>query len=214
MSVQTKLQNHHLSKKELYDKGFQLLGCFKELRNHVEKYNIQNFPFSSYDIENSCDCGKKNIKYKYYATNNFEHSSEYKKENFLLLGSSCVKLFNQQFDNSDGLFDNSDDLFDNEESGDEVEGVFRPIENQISVPQDGPPINLDSGEDFYRKNENQDEDDETILYVPSRKLINSYLYDYAEEVEEDIQNDIESFIDDRSESELTIESEDSILDKL
>ena len=106
MSVQTKLQNHRLSKKELYDKGFQLLGSFQKLKNHVEKYNIQNFPFSSYDIENSCDCGKKNIKYKYYATNNFEHSSEYKKENFLLLGSTCVKLFNQQFDNSDGLFDN------------------------------------------------------------------------------------------------------------
>ena len=198
MSVQTKLQNHHLSKKELYDKGFQLLGCFKELRNHVEKYNIQNFPLLSYETENSCDCGKKNIIYKYYATNNFEHSSEYKKENFLLLGPSCVKLFNEQFDNSDGLFDNSDDLFDNEESEDEVERVSRPRENRIS----------DSGED---------EDDETILYLPSRKLINSYFFDeisFEEEVEEDIQNDIESFIDDRSESELTIESEDSILDKL
>ncbi len=195
MSVHTKLQNHHLSKKELYDKGFQLLGSIEKLRNHVEEYNIQNFPFSNYERENSCDCGKKNIKYKYYATNNFEHSSEYKKENFLLLGSTCVKLFNQQFDNSDGLFDN-------EESEDEAHyGAER-----VSRPRDG--------EDFERKNENQDEDDETILYLPSRKLINSYLYDYAEEVEEDIQNDIESFIDDRSESELTIESEDSILDKL
>ena len=195
MSVQTKLQNHRLSKKELYDKGFQFLGSFQELNNHVEKYNIQNFPFSSYQTENSCDCGKKNIKYKYYTTNNFEHSSEYKKENFLLVGSNFVKLFNQQFDNSDGLFDN-------EESEDETHyGAER-----VSRPRDE--------EDFERKNENQDKDDETILYVPSRKLFNSYLYDYAEEVEEDIQNDIESFIDDRSESELTIESEDTILDKL
>ena len=105
-------------------------------------------------------------------------------------------------------------MFDSEESEDEAEQVSRPRENQISVPQDGPPSNLDSGEDFDRKNENEDEDDETILYLPSRKLINSYLYDYAEEVEEDIENDMESFIDDRSESELTIDSEDSILDKL
>lgn len=241
MSHLTKLQNHGFSKKELKDLGFQLLGSgesndIEALRNHVRKYNIQNFPFREYVVDNNFyNGGKKNIKQKFYATNNFQYSSEYKKENFLLLESTCKELFMEVPKD-----ENFEDLVDVEDSDEEIYGNVPSRKNQISIQHDF------SDEDFEKETneeEREDKDEKTFIHVPPRKfqnhvttdnddssesestiesvpprkLQNRFIMDdfsYEEVQEEEFEDDIQSFIDDRSESELTIESEDSLLDKL
>lgn len=164
-----KLREHSLSREELIEKGFRLLSSnsndFAALEDYVKEYNIKNFPLEKFRQSDCCDCGKKHIVYKFYATNNFQHSSRFKKENFLLLGSNCKKLL-----------------------------------------------------DFHEDEENDSLSDEESYfnYVSrSRKVtmqteIQRYYMDEEIELEEEDYDD--SFIDDRSESELTIESEDSLLD--
>ena len=166
--------------KLLKDHGFRLLGSgqandYDALTEYVEQYNIQNFPMDKMIHIDCCDCGKQEIKYKYFATNNFKHSSHYNEDTFLILGSTCKKLFLESFHDI-----HDDDLFDIEESS---------IENEEVVPSIRRKYGLDTIFDYI-------EEDISVAYQQNE------------------ENDMNSFIDDRSESELTIASEDTLLDKM
>lgn len=195
-----KLANYILTKEDIEKEGVEYCGgsegnAFLFFNDYHNSKNIKNF---SLPFKHTCFCGKEDLKYNFYIRKK-NTSLNFDENDYIILGSRCIKRFQSDIDLKGDYF--VDDRSESELT----------IYSDFSSDSDSD-LEDDENDDTHSDKCNDNENPKKRKKIDLEEMLKNKNYSFADE---DSDSELNSFIDDRSESDITTysNSSDENLDK-